>query len=365
MSYEQPESARKSSSIWREQVLTRVTYLTALAEWVKRQDSPDTPGVTNVPSMEAKAALDEGIKQHLAAARRAANGRRKRSWRTTASAMESALGSTHAAEELLLRRAPASYVMGRLPDIHSDVRKHLAANDPRRMRLEKIAQSHSEMPLDESTQESIVAAMTAAHGKSRKEYVRVRSFRNVLLVTALTLVLIAVGVALWGSIQPKYLALCFYPQELKKIVCPTNESPFDPATGIPPKGDIDDVLSGSASPGDILLVEFVGLLAAAVSGAASLRKIKGTTIPFGLPVALAVLKLPMGALTAVLGLLLMRGGFVPGLSALDSSAQILAWAVIFGASQQLLTAVVDRQALSVLEHFGGKPHSEADRPAME
>lgn len=42
------------------------------------------------------------------------------------------------------------------------------------------------------------------------------------------------------------------------------------------------------------------------------------------PVVLALLKLPTGALTAPLGLLLMRGGFVPGLSALDSPAQIIA-----------------------------------------
>jgi hypothetical protein len=36
------------------------------------------------------------------------------------------------------------------------------------------------------------------------------------------------------------------------------------------------------------------------------------------------------ALVAFLGLLLMRGQFVPGLSALDTSAQILAWALVFG-----------------------------------
>jgi hypothetical protein len=43
----------------------------------------------------------------------------------------------------------------------------------------------------------------------------------------------------------------------------------------------------------------------------------------------------------------MRGEFVPGLSALDSSAQILAWALVFGYAQQLLTQLVDRQAHTV------------------
>jgi hypothetical protein len=69
------------------------------------------------------------------------------------------------------------------------------------------------------------------------------------------------------------------------------------------------------------------------------------------------LKLPTGALTAVLGLLLMRGGFVPGLTALDTTPQILAWAVVFGASQQLFTGMVDRQGKSVLEDVGGKTYT--------
>ena len=55
------------------------------------------------------------------------------------------------------------------------------------------------------------------------------------------------------------------------------------------------------------------------------------------------MKIPLGALTAVLGLVLMSGGFVPGLSALDTSAQILAWALVFGFSQQLLTRLVDQR----------------------
>jgi hypothetical protein len=70
------------------------------------------------------------------------------------------------------------------------------------------------------------------------------------------------------------------------------------------------------------------------------------------PLALAVLKLPTGALTAILGLLLMRGGFIPGLGALDTPAQIIVWAIVLGYSQQLLTQFVDRHAQSELTIFG-------------
>ncbi|MEU0671062.1 hypothetical protein ABZ506_34520, partial [Streptomyces lavendulocolor] len=103
---------------------------------------------------------------------------------------------------------------------------------------------------------------------------------------------------------------------------------------------------------------------AAVAAATSLRRIKGTSTPYNVPVALALLKLPTGALTAVLGLLLMRGEFVPGLQALDSSAQIVAWAVIFGYAQQLFTKLVDNQAQTVLNSVGG-PHNAPGKPARD
>ncbi|MFD0489828.1 hypothetical protein ACFQ0O_25485 [Saccharopolyspora spinosporotrichia] len=73
---------------------------------------------------------------------------------------------------------------------------------------------------------------------------------------------------------------------------------------------------------------------------------------------MAVLKLPTGALTAVLGLLLMRGEFVPGLTALDTSAQIVAWAIIFGAAQQLFTRFVDERGNAVMQAVAG-PESPA------
>ena len=70
------------------------------------------------------------------------------------------------------------------------------------------------------------------------------------------------------------------------------------------------------------------------------------------------MKLPTGALTAVLGLLLMRGNFLPGLSNLDTSAQIIAWAIVFGAAQQLVTGLVDRRAQDVLSQVAGMTDRE-------
>ena len=52
-------------------------------------------------------------------------------------------------------------------------------------------------------------------------------------------------------------------------------------------------------------------------------------------------KLPAGALTALGGLILVGGEIVPGLSALDTQGQILAYALLFGAAQQVLTRYID------------------------
>ena len=109
-------------------------------------------------------------------------------------------------------------------------------------------------------------------------------------------------------------------------------------------------------PQDILLVEFVGLLAAALAAALAIRHVRGTSDPYSIPLALAFLKLPTGALTALLGLVLIRAGLVPGIDSLDSSAEVIAWALVFGYAQQLFTGVVDRQARSVLEQSDASPH---------
>jgi len=116
----------------------------------------------------------------------------------------------------------------------------------------------------------------------------------------------------------------------------------------------------AAKPEDLMVVELVGLAAAAVAAAAAIRNIKGSSERYGLPLALAALKLPTGAMTAVLGLLLMRGQFVPGLTALDTTAQILAWALVFGFAQELFTHFVDQQGQTVLNSVRA---ADAGRPA--
>jgi hypothetical protein len=205
---------------------------------------------------------------------------------------------------------------------------------------------------------SLVNAVQSASAAARREHARLRSFRNIVIMTTVAMLVLAVALALLGWQRKAWIPLCFAPQGLESVVCPTTTAalPDDAETGVPASAAATAAKIATTARGhDIALVMLVGLAAAAVTGAAALRNIRGTSTPFAVPVALVALKLPTGALTALLGLLLINGGFVPGLSALDSSGQILAWALVFGAAQQLVTRLVDRRAQTVLDSVGSTP----------
>jgi hypothetical protein len=270
-----------------------------------------------------------------------------------------------------------------MPSLLNHVQAHLLRTDARRQEFERIAQKlgikDPDHPLLQKEKEpspedkqatlkdkrrTIINIVRAASSAGLREHIRLRSFRNVVVITAALMLLLAIGVAITGFFRPTLIPMCFAPQEggVVTVVCPTHQSqPFVP-TGQPGQtgvqvADIDDVVQATAKPPDLLVVELIGLTAAAIATAAAIRRLKGSSERYGLPISLAALKLPTGAITAFLGLLLMRGQFVPGLSALDTSAQILAWALVFGYAQQLFTRLVDQQGQTVLDNVRG-----ADRP---
>ncbi len=362
---------------WREGTLTRAKELEALCAWLRLRDPQKNDAV-----------LATAIQHHLTAAREAAlvkklnPPRRFRIFRN-GSLIERATSNLDAAEAHLLNLASAEYMLGQMPCLLRHVQVHLPSTDPRRQEFERIArklgikdpdhpllQNGKEPTLEQELEtvheerRKIITIVRAASSAALREHVRLRSFRNIVVVTAVLMSLLAIGVAIMGFFRPTLIPLCFAPQESGKstVVCPTTQSePFVPVGGQPQSGvamrDIDDVVEATAKRQDLIVVELVGLTAAAIATAAAIRLIKGSSERYGLPVALAALKLPTGAITAFLGLLLMRGQFVPGLSALDTSAQILAWALVFGYAQQLFTRLVDQQGQTVLDNVRG-----ADRP---
>lgn len=255
-----------------------------------------------------------------------------------------------AVQNLIVWLASDDDVKAILPQMVALVDEHFSSKDPRRLRVKEIAERvKSGSGLTLSDRGFLAETTGLARRMLRKETLRVRSFARVVAAVSGIMLAIAVVVTFFAFKWPDMVPLCFAPEDggTFSVVCPTES-----VSGIRHEPNTNDI-GRAAQAQDYLVVASVGAVAASVASAAALRRMRGTALPYNVPLVLAALKLPTGALTALLGLLLMRGGFVPGLSALDSSAQIIAWAIIFGYSQQLFTKFVDSQGQSLLDAVRG------------
>jgi hypothetical protein len=349
---------RQTREPWREQALTRAAELGSLAAWARGETSE---------SPDAADTLLRGIEGHLETAKTAAQDRSPLwSVRTRGAGLERVIANLDAAEIDVLKLAPRSWFRSQMPGLLARVRQHLAREDPRRIRTEQIAARALKSELDTFERDTALAAAQAANLRRRQKALRLRNLRAVLLLPIVLLTSSALILALYGAWSPESIPLCFLPDNAT-VVCPTAQNPLPAPAAPPDQGsteassiDINDVTMETVSPSDIAFIEMIGLIAASVSAAMSLRGLRSNAPAYDVPVLLAVLKLPTGALSAVLGLLLIRAGFIPGLTALDSSAQIIAWAVILGYSQQAFTRLIDRSAQAVLEDTLETPRDPRD-----
>ncbi|MEV4415959.1 hypothetical protein [Catellatospora sp. NPDC049609] len=270
---------------------------------------------------------------HLRAARDAANKRRFLWPDLAGSDIDRAFANIHRAEIKILRLAPADELAELGPFLVETGRQHLKPTDQRLRALEERLGDNG-YKVTEDMRELAVSVLLASQVAEEQERAQARSFRNILLASILVTAAIAVLFIVWGFKDPGPIAskLCFTPQDDGSLVCP---------------------ISGQPSGKDVLLVEAFGAGAAALAAAVSLRGIQGTSTPYWVPLMLVLLRLPVGALAALMGLVLIHGGFVPGLSNLDSSAQIVAWAIIFGVAQESVTRLVDNQGKKVLDNVRG------------
>jgi hypothetical protein len=358
---------------WREGTLTRAKELESLCLWILANEPPENAEV-----------LGRAVLAHIEAARDAANAAKPRPRKAfrffrNGSLLERAMSNLGAAEANLLNIAPPGYVLGQIPSLLRHVRDHFVADDARRQEFERIAQrlgvtdpghpppaGNDALAVVEEERGKIVSITRSASSAALREQVRVRSFRNTLVVATVAMTLLMFLVMFIGFVNPTLIPLCFTPEKSGQamVVCPTGQSEsFSTSSSTPTESQAQDHLREAVSPYDLFVVEFVGLAAAAIATVAAIRGVRGTSERNGLPIVMALMKLPTGALTAFLGVLLMRGQVVPGLSALDASAQILAWALVFGYAQELFTQLVDRQAQTVLNSVRGASKAPNGRAA--
>ncbi|MER6423004.1 hypothetical protein [Streptomyces sp. NPDC001137] len=280
----------------------------------------------------------------------------RRLW-SGSTAQEGVWSNLRSADVLLMRLVSDQEAAGRASEVMALVKRHLGKDDPQRVRLAQRIRPIVSGELVPTDRELLARALDSAYATLDSELARVRSLRNILWTATFVVLLGVAGLAVYGWFYPKSLSLCFAPKlgpgggNGIDIVCPSKDFHGVPEGTVP---------SDLAERKDILTVEVAGLAGAAFTVIASLRHIRGTSAPYMLPLASAVLKFPTGALSAFLGVLLIRGAFVPGLSDLDSRAQVLAWAAVFGAAQHLVTRLVDDRAQMTLSEVGKPTDSVVD-----
>jgi hypothetical protein len=249
--------------------------------------------------------------------------------------VERAWVNVHAVEVTLLRLSDPAVVSAKLPGIIAEATQVLSPDDDQLKSLRTLAEKN---PLVSTDQESIAQSVNTVYAASANKHVRARSFRNILFGATIVLTLFAIGFGILGSRWPTEVSLCA-PKTPSPATCPTGQ--------LKPSG------------GDLFLVELLGLFSASLVGAVAIRRMQGTSSPYAVPMASLLVKLPTGALTAVGGLLLIRAGMLGPAIAVADTPQLIAYALIFGASQQTFTRLIDRQAQNVLNSIPSSGHNPA------
>jgi hypothetical protein len=245
--------------------------------------------------------------------------------------------NVHAAQTFLVDLLTDDQIRILLPSVVARAQATLDPEDPRRKDMSSLQQWQNGKKV---CRIRFLQAMRAGFQAEDQIYLRIRTFRN-LVVKCTVLLFVLTAVMVWlVAAHPRSMPLCFAPGTDAETVA------AESAPRTCPSGN-----HKQPSSDDIMIVAGLGLLGSAAAAAFSIRGIQGIPTPYDIPVALAVFKLPLGAFTAVTGLLLLGGNFVPGLSELDSQRQILAYALAFGYAQQLVSRLIDDRARMIVSRL--------------
>jgi len=262
-------------------------------------------------------------------------------WRGTS--IEQAYRSLHAARVFLVELLTKEQIGELVPSVQAGIATSLPPTDSRRLAIEKLGRGCDPDP--DVLTARVQVGLDLLYESSDEAHQRIRVFRNILLSAAALIAVFMLGFVLIVSWNPTTIPLCFTPNATAAVAA---QSPDSIGKIVCPHGEFNGRLRDFPAAQDIAIIAGLGLLGGALASAIAVRKLTGRATPYGVPTALALLKVPTGALTAVSGILLLGGGFVPGLSELDSQRQIVAYALVLGYAQQVVTRLIDDRANALL-----------------
>ena len=277
--------------------------------------------------------------QQLDLARRAATRPFPRWQWWNGTSIETAWNATHLVQSMLPLLVDASALPGQLVDARRRAIMRLAKADPLRLAVEEpeLAERVEGGRATGQDRHTINAALQASLELADDEHRNLRDWRNRLLRVA-ALATLALGLTLLvAALRPQYLPLCATLQ---------NGVPLCPG-------------GATASAHDAGSVAFLGALGGALAAIIAMRRANPGSSPYRITPALSLVRVPLGGLTAVIGVMLVQSGEIPGL-VLTRPAQVAVFALLFGFSQELVTRLLESRARVVQEATKGRS-SAADR----
>lgn len=252
----------------------------------------------------------------------------KHSMRTQLSGhdMEDAQRRVRLLESRIKEFAPDGELAEKALELCVIAQNYLPSTDKRLIDLNRKVASGSVKAVDRPLIRSLRRAVMSATDQQAKQ---IRNLRNVLLLSTFLLALLAGIVLFVGTAYPGAISICvdFIEVGGSRTVCPSGWGPqFGPTRG------------------EIALAALFGLIGAALAGARTLSAAQHLQNPDSLLTVQVLLKVPLGMITAVVGLVIVASGKVPGVGVLEDSSDLLFLAVVFGYAQQTLTGIIDRRA---------------------
>ena len=277
-------------------------------------------------------------------------------WRGTS--IEQAYRSLHAARVFLVELVGEEDLNALVPGVLARAQSSLPAIESQRIEAEITPTAGRKIKRAE-----LIHILERVYAAADEAHTHIRRFRNVLLLTAAFIAAFTLLLICGVANHPAAVPLCFQPDitTAQAATLPPNQMPPSHRL-VCPSGEQAMGKDPLPSGLDVWIIAGLGLLGGGLASAISVRKIAGSATPYDVPLALALLKVPTGALTAVAGILLLGGGFVPGLSELDTQRQILAYALVFGYAQQLATRYLDDRATTLLADVTSTPSGSHPTP---
>jgi hypothetical protein len=289
------DTTKSRFSAWRVPVAERLQWLQAELD---SRDTPPPPGV-----LEAMRTAHRSTKAKASLASWYSGAHIERAWR-----------ALHNAEARLIASSPD--LGGRLPALRERALEDL---DPKDQRL-KALQAVKPGNIGPDERAAVTEALRAAYSASDNSHTAVRSLRNRLLLFGLLMLGLNVLLGILSSVFPTLLPLCV------KDFCATG--------GSGPAG------------GDAWLVQSLGALGGAVAVVILLLRTRPSVVAYTLTPYQACIKIMLGAVMAIVGVLIAATGVLEGI--VTTRPALLVLALILGYSQQVGTRFLDSYADTVV-----------------